>query len=452
MSAGRDDLTVCGTVTLWLLPVAPCLAVLLFAAHWLRAGHIWLAAALAAAAMLLWLRSAWLRAAGAVLLTGAGYSWAHTASLLVQGRIADGADWVRPAIIMGAVIAFTGGAMLLLLGKAAARRYSRHRQTAGLQVAACLMAFALLWAVRHRAAPVMPLLADRFWPGAGWVQMLAASVYAAWVARLLYAPASSRVVRPRIWALFSAVFFGQLALGLLGADMLLMTGNLHLPVPALIVAAPLFRGDGFFMLGLFGVSVLLLGPAWCSHLCYVGAWDDRCSRLAQGAQAPVSRRARVLYRGMLAGVVFGGAVLLRMAGASSFTAATAAVFFGLCSVGVMVYFSRRAGRMVHCSVWCPLGMVAALAGRISPWRMRVGQGCTQCGACMRVCRYSAITPAALQRGRPEISCTLCRDCTAVCRPAAMQLTLAGMRPDTARAVFSAVAASLHAVFLVVARM
>ena len=39
------------------------------------------------------------------------------------------------------------------------------------------------------------------------------------------------------------------------------------------------RGGGLFMAILFSASVLLVGPAWCSWLCYIGAWDDRVARL-----------------------------------------------------------------------------------------------------------------------------------------------------------------------------
>ncbi|HDJ22855.1 MAG TPA: 4Fe-4S binding protein [Candidatus Aminicenantes bacterium] len=60
--------------------------------------------------------------------------------------------------------------------------------------------------------------------------------------------------------------------------MFLMTGKLHLPVPALILAGPIYRGTLSFMLILFLVTIVLVGPAWCSHLCYVGAWDDIACR------------------------------------------------------------------------------------------------------------------------------------------------------------------------------
>lgn len=60
------------------------------------------------------------------------------------------------------------------------------------------------------------LLADRFLPGGGVAQILALGLYACVAGhKLLHA---RRPVRTRslIWALFSLVFFAQLALGLAG--------------------------------------------------------------------------------------------------------------------------------------------------------------------------------------------------------------------------------------------
>ena len=47
-----------------------------------------------------------------------------------------------------------------------------------------------------------------------------------------------------MWLIFSIIFFTQLILGVAGVDKLLMTGKLHLPVPALIAAGPLYRAGG----------------------------------------------------------------------------------------------------------------------------------------------------------------------------------------------------------------
>ena len=110
-------------------------------------------------------------------------------------------------------------------------------------------------------------LTERFLPGWAPLHILLAGFWASWVASRLGDRDAAPRTRLFIWRLFSVVFFVQLALGLAGYGLFLMTGNLHLPVPGMILAAPLYRGGGLFMPILFGVSVLLAGAAWCSHLC-----------------------------------------------------------------------------------------------------------------------------------------------------------------------------------------
>ena len=114
-------------------------------------------------------------------------------------------------------------------------------------------------------------LTERFLPGWAPLHILLAGFWASWVASRLGDRDAAPRTRLFIWRLFSVAFFVQLALGLAGYGLFLMTGNLHLPVPGMILAAPLYRGGGLFMPILFGVSVLLAGAAWCSHLCYFGA-------------------------------------------------------------------------------------------------------------------------------------------------------------------------------------
>ena len=73
-------------------------------------------------------------------------------------------------------------------------------------------------------------------------------------------------------------WIGQLALGIFADPIFLMTGKLHLPIPAVILAGPLYRFEGLFMPILFISTLLLSGPAWCSQLCYFGAFDAWSAR------------------------------------------------------------------------------------------------------------------------------------------------------------------------------
>lgn len=231
-----------------------------------------------------------------------------------------------------------------------------------------------------------------------------------------------------------------------------MTGELHLPVPALIAAGPVFRGSGFFMPILFTVSILLIGPAWCSHLCYIGAWDDQCSRLG-GRKAPQQMDSWLIWlRLILLLLVVGAALVMRYNGASGYTAACLAAAFGMLGIIVMIYFSRRMGLMVHCTAFCPMGILSNLMGRLSPWRMRFSSDCCKCFKCSRSCRYNALTKADIEAGRPGISCTLCGDCIASCSSKALGYKLPFLDFQRSRVIFLVLVLSLHVLFIGVARI
>ncbi|MFW5733863.1 MAG: 4Fe-4S binding protein, partial [Oceanidesulfovibrio sp.] len=298
-----------------------------------------------------------------------------------------------------------------------------------------------------------------FPPGTwGGLQIFVHGVYAAWLAGLVADPDTHRMARPRLWAFFSAVFFLQLILGLMVSERFLMTGSLHLPVPALIIGGPLYRLEMSFMVFLFLGTVILAGPAWCSHLCYVGVWDDLASRLGPKTGRRPQGAGRWLWLGRLASLALTVflAVGLRLAGVGWPLALTLAALFGLGGIGIMVFLSRRRGSMIHCTAYCPIGLVANVIGKLSPWRIRMDEGCTQCGKCATACRYGALEPTDIARGKPGLSCTLCGDCVPSCRQASMgyRLALPGVRmtPFATRGAYLALVTGLHAAFLAVARI
>jgi polyferredoxin len=129
-----------------------------------------------------------------------------------------------------------------------------------------------------------------------------------------------------------------------------------------------------------------------------------------------------------------------------------AAVFGLGGVAVMLGLSRRKGSMVHCAAYCPMGICANVLGRLSPWRVKIDDGCSRCGKCSRLCRYSALTPADLEKGRPGLSCTLCGDCVNACPEGRLHYTFPGLARKAARTAFIVAAVALHAVFLGVARI
>ena len=119
---------------------------------------------------------------------------------------------------------------------------------------------------------------------------------------------------------------------------------------------------------------------------------------------------------------------------------------------VAVLLSRRYGSACYCLAVCPLGLVANWLGKIAPWRIRRTDACMHCLACIRVCRYGALTPERLKEGRPGPGCTLCRDCLSVCRHGGLAVTLYGKTCGAAESSFVVLLSIMHTVFLAVARV
>jgi NAD-dependent dihydropyrimidine dehydrogenase PreA subunit/branched-subunit amino acid transport protein len=431
--------------------ILPVLSGILLAAHFSRAQNDWLAAACLVFPLILLSKKRWVMRIFQLFLLLGTVIWIERAVFLVQLRQRLQLPWVRLAIILGAAALFTALSSLVFNNKKIKEMFKKEQpESTTPAVIACVVTAGLLSIVQWKVKTPVILLMERFLPGAGWVEVLLLAIYAGWITEKIINPRKTPVVRSRTWALFSFVFFAQLILGLAGIEKLLMTGKLHLPVPALIIAGPVFRGEGFFMLILFGAAVLLAGPAWCGYLCYTGAWDNLAAKGKKTpAQMPRWRHpARV---GILLAVLIAAAAL-RFSGVSWLTATWLAAGFGLLGVGIMVLFSRKLGVMTHCITYCPIGLAANWLGRISPFRLRITDTCTECSACRLACRYGALTIEDIKKRKPGLSCTLCGDCVTRCKEKSLQYKFLAMKPQTARTFFVIMTVSLHAVFLGAARL
>lgn len=431
--------------SVWPLAVLSLLAALLLAAHFLRMGLWGGVAACLAAPWILLLREAWVPRVLVLLASLAAALWASTGFRLASERRAAGEPVARLALILGTVAAFSLLPALLASLPRFRCRFAQGAPSAALSASAFGLTFASLLAI-HLKGPAHMLLFNRFLPGGGLLEALVLGAYAAFVAGRMADRKSQPLWRKRVWTVLSVVVLGQFALGLMGFERFLMNPErLHPPVPALIVAAPLFRGEGFFMPVLFGVTLLLVGPAWCSHLCYIGAWDLRAST-ARKRPLELPPWTRALRWGLLAAVVI-GALILRVLGLPGWAAAALAIGFGAVGVVLMVLWSRRTGTMAHCTVFCPMGLLANLGGKVSPFRLKIGETCTDCNACMPVCRYGALTLKDIAARRAGLSCTLCGDCLSRCKDGQIGYRFPGLSPGGARNLFLLLAVSTHAVFL-----
>ncbi len=431
-----------------LLPVI--ISSLILGAHFFRAADYGLVLLCTTAPFMLLIRRAWVPRAMQILLLLGAAVWISTLTTIAKMRLMIGESWLRMAIILGAVALFTAGSALMFENK---RLHQWYRQIA-LPIIPSLSAFFLtiviLSIVQIVVHPPM-LLFERFIPGAGWFEIFLLALYAGWVTEKMLDIKESPRWRLRIWALFSVVFFGQLFIGLLGIDKFLMTGKLHFPIPALIAAGPIFRGDGFFMPILFAATVILVGPAWCSHLCYIGAWDNIASHGRNKPKKMPVWRQPVRIAIMI--VVIAVAIVLRLAGVSVTFASILAVAFGLIGVGLMLVWSRKTGVMTHCTAYCPIGPMANWLGKLSPFRIKINDAtCTDCGICHTACRYDALNMVDIKNRRPNIACTLCGDCLASCRDNSLEYHFLGLKGISARTLFLVLVISLHAAFLGVARI
>jgi len=294
------------------------------------------------------------------------------------------------------------------------------------------------------------LILERFVKGGGWFEIGMAGIYGAIVAYHMQSPEKVAAWRKYTWFAFSVVFFSQLILGLSGLEKFLMTGKLHLPVPMMILAGPIYRGHTSVMTILFLSTVVLSGPAWCSHLCYFGAID---SLAAGGRSRRTPMRNKWALKSTVLLLVIAAAIALRWMKVPVLTATLIAAGFGIVGLGIILLISRKEGRMVHCTAYCPIGTLVNLTRFVNPFRMHIDNtSCTDCMACTRHCKYDALNRSDILKRKPGITCTLCGDCVSSCHSSAIRYRFLRLSPERSRNLYLFITITLHACTLVLARI
>lgn len=94
--------------------VPAVLAFLVLGAHCFRAGWLPLVVLCLGAPVLLFLGRRWALTAAKILLALGAAEWVRTLWMIAMHRKAEGAPWLRMALILGAVALFTLGAAFLV--------------------------------------------------------------------------------------------------------------------------------------------------------------------------------------------------------------------------------------------------------------------------------------------------------------------------------------------------
>ena len=322
------------------------------------------------------------------------------------------------------------------------------RNNISLPLSVFALTFLLLAVVQLKVERPM-LLAERFIEGAGWAEIIVISLYGALVAYKMQDPLNVPKWRILTWTIFSVIFFTQLAIGLCGFEKFLMTGKLHLPIPMMIIGGPVYRGELSVMTILFLSTVVLTGPAWCSHLCYLGAFDNIAS---SGKTSREILKHKGAIKSTILVLVIAMALNLRWLNVPLLTSTLIAAAFGITGIGIMILISLKRKKMVHCVMYCPVGTIVNGLKYVNPFRMFIDQSCTLCMHCTKFCKYDALNPADIKNGKPSITCTLCGDCLAGCHHNSIKYKFFSANPERARNIYLLLTISLHAACIALARI
>ena len=152
-------------------------------------------------------------------------------------------------------------------------------------------------------------------------------------------------------------------------------------------------------------------------------------------------------------LVVAAALALRWMEVPVLTSTLIAGGFGVVGLLLILIVSRREGRMVHCTAYCPIGTIVNVARFVNPFRMRIDRAtCTDCMACSRSCKYDALNREDIAAGKPGMTCTLCGDCVASCHAGSIQYRLFRLSPKAARNLYLFITVSLHASTMALARI
>jgi polyferredoxin len=200
---------------------------------------------------------------------------------------------------------------------------------------------------------------------------------------------------------------------------------------------------------LFLSTVVLTGPAWCSHFCYFGAFDNIAS--TGKTWKGILRHKTAIKSTILILVIF-MALLLRWLNVPVLASTLIAAGFGIAGIAVMIGYSFRKKKMVHCALYCPIGTVVNIFRHVNPFRLYIDNSCTLCMQCTKFCKYDALDIRDIRNRKPASGCTLCGDCLAGCHHDSIKYKFPGLKPENARNLYLILTITLHASCIALARI
>ncbi|MBN2694682.1 4Fe-4S binding protein, partial [bacterium] len=391
--------------------ITTTISILLLSAHFFRAGSYGLFLALLIVPFMFFIKKRWSIDIISIILIFSIFEWIFTAKFIHEIYFQINIPSTKAILITISVAIFSFLSFLSLQIESIKNYYKKDDKRFAVVITGVITFIFIKFATIK--APYAILLLERFYPTLGDFEIYILSIYSMFITERMLNPKKTAFYRRLIWRVFSFVFFLQLILGLLGYNIFLMTGRLHLPIPTLIIAAPLYRFQLSFMIFLFLASLILSGPAWCSHLCYFGSFDDFSATRKKYSTKMVGGFWKIKIS-IVIFVIF-LSLTLHFFNVSSLIALILASVWGVISIFIILYFSKKTGSMIHCTMFCPIGFFATTLGKISPFRLKIASSCSSCMVCTKVCRYGALQKDDITKKKANLNCTLCGDCLSTCK-------------------------------------
>ncbi len=294
------------------------------------------------------------------------------------------------------------------------------------------------------------ILLERFVNNGGWFEIIIIAMYSGYLGYKMKDPNNVAKYRRLSWLVFSIFFFSQFILGIIMDIRFLMTGKLHMPIPMMVLAGPIYRGQISVMTLLFLTTIILTGPAWCSQFCYFGAIDGNISTLKKKPQSWRKKGYALKWTAFFLVILL--AIIFRLLGIKHTLTTLFAIGFGIVGILLIVFVSSKKGSMIHCVYYCPLGTMVNILKWVRSFRLTIQESCTFCMRCTSHCRYDALNLKALQKRKPDYTCTLCGDCISSCNHQSIQFNFFSLSPNAARNLYLFLTVTLHGIFLALARI